>query len=122
MAEIVLDFRHRTRENSAGWKRVSGYLITRWEVANNAAGQNVEWVSEKQAREKEFSMLVLSRQRDESIIIGDDIEITIVDIRGGKVRIGINAPKNITIHRKEIYEAIRKEKEQAAETSHTTKE
>ena len=65
-------------------------------------------------------MLVLSRQRDESIIIGDDIEITIVDIRGGKVRIGINAPKNITVHRKEIYQAIQKEKEQAAEASHTT--
>jgi carbon storage regulator len=60
-------------------------------------------------------MLVLSRQRDESIVIGDDIEITIVDIRGGKVRIGINAPKNVTVHRKEIYLTIQKEKEQAAQ-------
>jgi carbon storage regulator len=57
-------------------------------------------------------MLVLSRQRDESIMIGDDIEITIVDIRGGKVRIGINAPKSVSVHRKEIYQAIQKEKEQ----------
>jgi carbon storage regulator len=59
-------------------------------------------------------MLVLSRQRDESIMIGDDIEITIVDIRGGKVRIGINAPKSVSVHRKEIYLAIQKEKEQQA--------
>ena len=54
-------------------------------------------------------MLVLSRQRDETIVIGDNIEVTIVDIRGDKVRLGINAPKNITVHRKEVYEAIHKE-------------
>ena len=59
-------------------------------------------------------MLVLSRQRDESIIIGDDIEITVVDIRGEKVRLGINAPPHIPVHRKEVYEAIRREKEAAA--------
>ena len=56
-------------------------------------------------------MLVLSRQRDQSIVIGDDIEITIVDVRGDKVRIGINAPREVTVHRKEVYEAIRREKE-----------
>jgi carbon storage regulator len=55
-------------------------------------------------------MLVLSRQKDESIIIGDDVEITIVDVRGDKVRLGISAPKNITVHRKEVYEAIQREK------------
>jgi carbon storage regulator len=59
-------------------------------------------------------MLVLSRQRDETIMIGDDIEITVVDIRGDKVRLGINAPTRIAVHRKEVYEAIRKENEQAA--------
>ena len=59
-------------------------------------------------------MLVLSRQRDESIMIGDDIEITIVDIRGEKVRLGINAPPHVPVHRKEIYEAIRREKQAAA--------
>ena len=63
-------------------------------------------------------MLVLSRQKDESIMIGDDVEITIVDVRGDKVRLGINAPRNITVHRKEIYLAIQKEKE--AEQSTTT--
>ena len=55
-------------------------------------------------------MLVLSRQRDETIMIGDDIEITVVDIRGEKVRLGINAPPHVPVHRKEVYEAIKKEK------------
>ena len=59
-------------------------------------------------------MLVLSRQKDESIIIGDDIEVTIVDVRGDKVRLGINAPRSVSVHRKEIYEAIQKEKAQKA--------
>jgi carbon storage regulator len=60
-------------------------------------------------------MLVLSRQRDETIMIGDEIEITVVDIRGDKVRLGITAPTRIAVHRKEVYEAIRRENEQAAE-------
>lgn len=60
-------------------------------------------------------MLVLSRQRDETIMIGDNIEITVVDIRGDKVRLGITAPKNITVHRKEVYEAIKQENRQASQ-------
>ena len=48
-------------------------------------------------------MLVLSRQRDETIMIGDEVELTIVDIRGDKVRIGINAPSSVAVHRKEVY-------------------
>lgn len=59
-------------------------------------------------------MLVLSRQRDETIMIGDEIEITVVDIRGDKVRLGINAPRTIQVHRKEVYEAIRRENTEAA--------
>ena len=59
-------------------------------------------------------MLVLSRQRDETIMIGDDVEITIVDIRGDKVRLGINAPRHIQVHRKEVYEAIKRENQQAS--------
>lgn len=55
-------------------------------------------------------MLVLSRQKDESIMVGDDVEITIVDVRGDKVRLGITAPKSIPVHRKEVYEAIQREK------------
>ncbi|MDZ4755299.1 MAG: carbon storage regulator CsrA [Phycisphaerae bacterium] len=59
-------------------------------------------------------MLVLSRQRDETIMIGDDVELTVVDIRGDKVRIGIKAPSNVAVHRKEVYDAIRNENQQAA--------
>jgi carbon storage regulator len=55
-------------------------------------------------------MLVLSRQKDESIIIGDDVEVIIVDVRGDKVRLGITAPKEVSVHRKEVYEAIQREK------------
>ena len=47
-------------------------------------------------------MLVLSRQRDETILIGDTIEVMVVDIRGDKVRLGVNAPKEIAGHRKEV--------------------
>src|SRR5215471_14131745 len=63
---------------------------------------------------RSHSMLVLSRQRDETIMIGDEIEITVVDIRGDKVRLGITAPTRIAVHRKEVYEAIKLENEQAA--------
>lgn len=59
-------------------------------------------------------MLVLSRQRDETIMIGDDIEITVVDIRGDKVRLGINAPRAVQVHRKEVYDAIKRENAQAS--------
>ena len=59
-------------------------------------------------------MLVLSRHRDESIMIGDDVVITVVDIRGDKVRLGIEAPTSIPVHRQEVYEAIKRENEQAA--------
>lgn len=62
-------------------------------------------------------MLVLSRQRDETIMIGDDVEITVVDIRGDKVRLGITAPRQIQVHRKEVYEAIKRENQQAAKLS-----
>ena len=60
-------------------------------------------------------MLVLSRQRDETIMIGDDIEVTVVDIRGDKVRLGITAPREISVHRKEVYDAIRRENREAAQ-------
>jgi len=60
-------------------------------------------------------MLVLSRQRDESIMIGDNIVITVVDIRGDKVRLGINAPTEIPVHRQEVYEAIQRENLKASQ-------
>ena len=51
-------------------------------------------------------MLVLSRKKNESIVINNDIVITIVEIRGDKVRLGIVAPKDVAVHREEVYEAI----------------
>lgn len=53
-------------------------------------------------------MLVLSRIKDESVLVGDDVEIMIVDVRGDKVRLGITAPKSIPVHRKEVLQAINK--------------
>ena len=53
-------------------------------------------------------MLVLQRKKNESIVIGDDIVITIVEVRDGKVRLGIEAPKDVAVHRREVYEAIKR--------------
>ncbi|MEQ8852868.1 carbon storage regulator CsrA [Gimesia sp.] len=60
-------------------------------------------------------MLVLSRSRDEKIFIGDNITVTVVDIRGDKVRLGIAAPTDIPVHREEVYEAIKQEQRLKAE-------
>lgn len=62
-------------------------------------------------------MLVLSRQCDESIIIGDNIVVTVVDVRGDKVRLGIQAPTEIPVHRREVYEAIQRENLRASQLS-----
>jgi len=59
-------------------------------------------------------MLVLTRRTNQSIMIGDDIEITIVEVKGDQVRLGITAPRHISVHRKEIYEQIKQENLQAA--------
>ena len=62
-------------------------------------------------------MLVLSRKKNESIVINNDISIVIVEIRGDKVRLGIEAPKEVPVHRREVYDAIhRLESDQAAES------
>lgn len=53
-------------------------------------------------------MLVLSRHKGESIMVGDDCEITIVEVRGDKVRLGIKAPSHIGVHRREVYDAIQR--------------
>ncbi len=58
-------------------------------------------------------MLVLSRKRDESIVINDDITIMVVEIRGDKVRLGIEAPKEVPVHRREVYDAIRRDEQKA---------
>lgn len=59
-------------------------------------------------------MLVLSRKKGQSIMVGSDIEISIVDIQGDQIRLGIDAPKSVAIHRKEVFEEIIKENKQAA--------
>jgi carbon storage regulator len=59
-------------------------------------------------------MLVLTRMRDQVIRIGEDIEVQVVDIRGDKVRLGINAPDHVAVHRQEIYERIKREARAAA--------
>ncbi len=69
----------------------------------------------KPAHKRNCKMLVLSRQKDESIMIGDNVEIIIVDVRGDKVRLGITAPKDISVHRREVYDAIQREKTEEKE-------
>lgn len=61
-------------------------------------------------------MLVLSRKKNESIMINDSIEIKIISIEGDQVRIGIEAPRNVEVHRKEIYLAIKEENEVASQS------
>jgi len=62
-------------------------------------------------------MLVLSRKQDEKIIIGDSITLMVVSIQGDKVRLGIEAPKEVTIHREEVYRAIQEERQRHASDS-----
>jgi len=60
-------------------------------------------------------MLVLTRKLNQSIVIGDEIEIVVLEVRGEQVRLGIRAPKDVTVHRKEIYEQIQEENRAASD-------
>ena len=62
-------------------------------------------------------MLVLTRKKGQSIMVGDEIEISVIEINGDAIRLGIRAPRDITIYRREIFEAIREENIRAASTS-----
>ncbi len=66
-------------------------------------------------------MLVLSRQRDESIIIGDNIVVTLVDIRGDKVRLGIDCPSEMPVHRRKVFDAIQRENMQSSRLNYENK-
>ncbi len=58
-------------------------------------------------------MLILTRRVNESLMVGDDITVSIIEVKGNQVRIGINAPKDVAVHREEVYERIRREQHRA---------
>ena len=60
-------------------------------------------------------MLVLTRKAEEGIIIGDDVKITIIEVKGGRIRIGIDAPRHMKVHRQEVYDKIKQENQEATQ-------
>jgi carbon storage regulator len=68
----------------------------------------VEQILSRRAQERNVVMLVLSRKKNESIVINNDITIVVVEIRGDKVRLGVEAPKEVPVHRREVYDAIKR--------------
>ena len=64
-------------------------------------------------------MLILTRRAGESVVIGDDIAITVLGVKGNQVRIGVKAPRSVAVHREEISERIRQEERSAADREHT---
>jgi carbon storage regulator len=75
-------------------------------VGTYFSSENETVRAERDEHQRGIIMLVLSRKKNESIIINDNITVTVIEIRGDKVRLGIEAPKHVTVHRREVYEAI----------------
>lgn len=96
----ALDFLDSTRQLAYLELRVLRVRLTRTMPASSL--QDRGW------KTKERRMLVLSRKKNESIVINDDITIVVVEIRGDKVRLGVEAPKEVPVHRREVFDAIRR--------------
>lgn len=64
-------------------------------------------------------MLILTRRVGETLMIGDDVTVTVLGVKGNQVRVGVNAPKDVAVHREEIYERIQKEQENSGNSSRT---
>jgi carbon storage regulator len=77
-------------------------------IAENRNNSSRSILFSQRDTKKESQMLVLSRKKNESIVINNDITIVVVEIRGDKVRLGVEAPKEVPVHRREVYDAIRR--------------
>lgn len=90
------------------------YIAVRQDVKTNSVLDRIGIVGNQESKRilgrlrKDWNMLVLSRKKNESIVINNDIKIVVVEIRGDKVRLGVEAPREVPVHRREVYDAIQR--------------
>ena len=90
------------------------YIAVRQDVETNSVLDRIGIVGSQESKRilgrlrKDWNMLVLSRKKNESIVINNDIKIVVVEIRGDKVRLGVEAPREVPVHRREVYDAIQR--------------